>query len=734
MKKTYLAMAISSLIFSQIQANAQEVAEQKSKQVEVIEVTAAKISGLPQDTPLALSVMGGDDLIENGVNNVADIQNIAPGVSIGRDSFGVNLNIRGVTTTDTTSKGEQGIAFNVDGVPIGRPREQGAAFYDVNRVEILRGPQGTLYGKSSTGGVINVITNKPQFEFAAKADLEVGNYDARSMTAVVNVPMSDKFAMRAAVNSNKRDGYLETDDGSPARNDRDDLNYRLSGLYEFSEETSLLVTSSYGKIGGVGVGQVPLDTFYEKSGKAQRQIYGNPFGGNIDEEFSNITANFTTAFNGLTLNYVGGYRKYSADTISSSTYDVSRAADNQYDWSQYQGSVYTDSHEITLANSTDSALTWILGINWYYEDITESDHRWAAPADNATLAGSLNSIDPVNSTDHESKGLFGQANYALTDALTLTLGLRLSNDEVVRNGTFAPGPGPWPNAAGGTCIAPEDCIGFPNNATQSDDKLTYRLGFDYDIGAGMVYGSIATGYKAGGFNDFDPNLGPAEGPQAYEPESLTAYEVGYKGKLSDNLRLNSSLYYYDYAKAQISYVVFVEGSTVLFTRSEATKIWGWENELAWDITDFDSLDVSFTTASSEYNDFQSGQDLSVDWSGYSLDKVSDFTAMLTYSHMWELSNGGLVRARLNSRFNGGYTVSDFVSATQFEQDSFTRTDASVTYEDEDGRFSVTAFVSNLEDKLQILSAPSEYSAANPSTSIVSVSEPRLFGLRMSLKY
>ena len=170
-------------------------------------VTAEKKTETASKTPVALSVFTGDTLKEAGVVSIADIQNIAPGVSMGRDNFGVNINIRGVTSTDNTSKGDEGIAFNVDGIPIGRPIEEGLSFFDVSRVEVLRGPQGTLYGKSSTGGAINVITNKPSNEFEASGDFEFGNYNARRENAVVNFPLAEQFAVRVAVNANDRDGY-----------------------------------------------------------------------------------------------------------------------------------------------------------------------------------------------------------------------------------------------------------------------------------------------------------------------------------------------------------------------------------------------------------------------------------------------------------------------------------------------------------------------------------------------
>ena len=176
--------------------------------VQEVIVTAEKKSEVASKTPVAISAFNSEMLKEAGVVNVADIQNIAPSVQMGRDGFGVNINIRGVTSTDNTSKGDEGIAFNVDGIPIGRPIEEGLSFFDVERVEVLRGPQGTLYGKSSTGGAINVITNKPKDTFSASGDVEYGNYNARRADAVVNLPVTDQFSLRAAVNLNDRDGYL----------------------------------------------------------------------------------------------------------------------------------------------------------------------------------------------------------------------------------------------------------------------------------------------------------------------------------------------------------------------------------------------------------------------------------------------------------------------------------------------------------------------------------------------
>lgn len=732
--KAVLAVHASCLaLIGVASASHAQDAPDPATQVEDIVVTATKGNLTAQDTPIALSVVTGEVLQDRGVVSVADLQNVVPNVSVGRDGFGVNINIRGVTTTDTTSKGDQGIAFVVDGIAIGRPREQGVAFFDVSRVEVLRGPQGTLYGKSTTGGVVNVVTNRPSFVFGSNVDVEIGNYDTRRVSAAVNLPVTDRFALRAAVSSNQRDGWLDLSDGSPARNDQNDLAFRLSGLYDFSETTSLFVTATTGRVEGVGTGGVPLGVFLNASGDARRRGYGNPFGGDINEDFSNVTAEFNTRLGGVGLTYVGGHREYDSNTIGSGTADpAGQTPVPAYTWSQYRGTAATDSHEIRFSNADPGRLTWILGANWYREALTESDHNWSAPVTNPTLAGSLNGIDPVNSTDHESSGVFGQATFAVTERLNLIGGLRYSRDEVNRVGTFAPGPGPWPNASGGVCTAPDDCIGLPNNGAQSDEKLTYRVGADYHLNDdSMIYASVATGYKAGGFNDFDPSTG---GTGAYAPESLTAYEAGFKGEVRPGLTWNSSLFYYDYDGTQISSLVNISGNFVIYTRLVPTEIKGWENEIFWRSTDQDRFALTLTLSDSEYKSLQAGLFQNVDWSGLPLDKVADVTASLSYDHDWTLPNGGALTLSLATRYNSGYVVSNFVSAVQIEQDAFTRSDANLTYHDPDDRFTLGAFVRNIEDDLQLLGAPGTYDPANLNAGSVPVSEPRMFGVRLGVKY
>jgi iron complex outermembrane receptor protein len=718
-----------------------------------IVVTAEKKTETVSKTPVALSVYTGDALKSAGVTSISEIQNIAPGVTMGRDAFGVNINIRGVTTTDNTSKGDQGIAFNVDGIPIGRPIEEGLSFFDVNRIEVLRGPQGTLYGKSSTGGAINIITNKPTDAFEASGDVELGNYSTRRANMVINVPVTDQFAIRIAANSNNRDGYLKPNDGSAPRNDEDDLSARISALYTFAPNISFLLTYTGGTVGGLGQTQAVYNSVVNYSGAAQRAVYGNPFGGHIDDSYQNFNAEFNANAGPVHFTYDGAHLQYNAQDLTSSVNDPYGngpafqvgffppvpypGEPASYLWRDYRGDFTTNSHEIRLSNAAPGPVDWVLGANWYKEEIHESDHNWVAPYSDPTLENSVNGIDPVNQTTHTTYGVFGQATWHITDVWGLVLGLRDAHDDVVRVGTFAapwqqmPTGVPWPDPEGNPCKAPNDCIGTPNNGTESASKLTYRVGVNAQLTSNdLVYASVATGYKAGGFNDFAT---PANGP-TYDPEELTAYELGFKHAPAPNVRFSSDLFYYDYASDQISSLIYIGPSPVLATRSAATKIYGWENEVTWKISSHDILDGWLALEHSEYVDFLTGAQANVDWSGKSLDKTPAAVVLVGYTHIFDLSDGSNLQVRIGTKFSSSYYLSDFVDAIQYKQDSYHRTDLTANWTSASGKLTVQGYLRNIEDKMQAES----YTAATVPTVVdgatAAVSEPRTFGVRIGFKY
>lgn len=697
-------------------------------------VTAEKVVEPAYRIPIAMSVLSGAGLKSQGIVNVSDLTNSVPSVIVGRDAFGVNINIRGVTTTDNTSKGEQGIGFYVDGIMLGRPLEEGLAMFDLDRVEILRGPQGTLYGQSTTGGVINIITNQPADQFETSGDMEFGNYDAVRADGMVNVPVTDSIALRAAVNANRRDGYIKPDidyqpsdaqDDPTARNDQDDRAGRLSALFKLGPQTRLLLTGTAASVGGVGWASVPIPNVLNNSGSAQLNAYASPFAPHIADNLAMVNAQLDSNLGPVALTWIGGHLRFSANDLTSYTYDPATNSD-QYEWRDYFfRPATTDSQELHIANSRPGPWQWLAGVNWYREDIYESDHRFNAPVSDPTLAASTNAINPANHTVHNSKGAFGQTSYTIADRVRVTAGVRWSQDSLVRHGTFAAGP----FGVNGLCPSPppiQDCIGGPNDGSESANKVTYRFGLDYFATANqMIYGLVATGYKPGGFNDFDPvthRVAP------YQPESLTDFELGYKGRPSGVLELDSNVYYYDYARDQITSVVDVDNNFVVYTRSVPTRIYGWENQLKWRLSAADMLDASLTAMHSRYVSLEAGIMQNISWAGYSLDKTPGATASLGYTHDWGLGDHGSLRGHADIFYSTSYVTSDYIVAVQYRQPAYTRTDLTLTYTDSSGRYYMQGFVRNLENKVQLLTAEGQ------GNDDAAVSEPRFFGIRLGFNY
>ncbi len=760
-------LASASLLALTAHAQAQTTASDTAKAAKsddstVVVVTAFKRSQSTLSVPAAIDAITGNDLKTAGVTKIDDVQNLAPSVNVTRNGFGISTNIRGVTTTDTTSKGEQGVSFSIDGIYYGRPIQQGLAFFDVQRVEVLRGPVGTLYGKASTGGAINVITNKPSLTgFDANATVEYGNYDTRRVQAMVNMPLGDKWAIRVAGSVNERDGYLTPVNGTTAQgfyasaaglpklNDEDNQTGRVSVLFKPYSDMTFRVTATGGHVGGYGLGEGDgdiVDAAGEKANGAL-DILPNPVrAGKIDDNFNNLDGEWDFKLGGINVAYLTAYEHFHAhDPIPSDdnpkANDFSGFGASLFQLSDNRWNLHTVEHELRFSNADSGPIDYVIGLNYVRENINENSHVWNAPTGTYTNTATwANALDFVNKTTHTSAGLFGQATWHATSALDFVLGLRESEDELTRFGNSAIGPMnfntfppvPWYDPSGKPCVYPNACIGTLNNGDYKSSKLTYRAGLDYHLSStDMIYGSIATGYKAGGFNDYDPRV---FGPTPYAPEEMTAYELGYKGKPVSNLTYTTSLFYYDYKGDQISSRLLVNGSTLVFTRLVPATIYGWENEFAYRVSANTNLSLSTTMEHSEYKSFMAGALQNVDWKGKSLDSTPDLALTAGINHTVDLSGGSQLKLRGFTKYSSGYDLSDFVNAVQFKQKAFTRSDASLTYFPAKGHYDVELFVQNIENKIQKVGAPENYVAGIPNSTTFPISMPRFYGMRLNLSY
>ena len=226
----------------------------RAQVLEEIVVTAQKRAEGLQDTPVAVTAFTGEQLQQAGVFDAIGLSNVVPNVTIATEDArdAIFINIRGISQSERRNTSDPTTAFYMDGALVPRMSGINAYFYDVDRIEVLRGPQGTLYGRNSTSGVVNVITRKPDLE-AIGGDIQVGygNYDAVDVKGALNVPFSDSFGARVAFTYNERDGYR---DNSPVADgdDLDDIGVRGHLLWDISENTSLLLSADYYEHKGVG--------------------------------------------------------------------------------------------------------------------------------------------------------------------------------------------------------------------------------------------------------------------------------------------------------------------------------------------------------------------------------------------------------------------------------------------------------------------------------------------------
>ncbi|MDH7639262.1 TonB-dependent receptor [Sphingomonas oryzagri] len=752
-----------------------------SQQPGDIVVTALRRSESVLKVPAAISVLSGNDLKTVGVNTVNDIQNLVAGVNIGSGAFGTNVSIRGVTSTDQTSKGELGIAFNIDGAFVGRGQEEGVAFFDLERVEVLKGPQGTLYGRSSTGGAINIITKKPVLgEAGGYAKVEYGNYNAKRAEGAVNVPLGSMFAARFAGSFNDRDGYLKPVDtsvtgsplanngagpsnarlsanGLPAKNDQKDATGRASLLFKPSDNITATVIATVGHIGGDGNGTVTADALDHGD---PFHIVPNPVPSYVRENFQNFNEQLNWKFGNMQLDLLGNeqhFKDNSQNTTNGNPFDTGTpTAAGSFALDQYHGVFNTNQFEARISNVNPGFFEYVAGANYYHEKINESDHNWIAPLSStgglSDTSEWINSIDPVNTTEHKSYGIFGQVTLHPLEKIAIIGGLRYTHDESTRTGTFAVGGVPG-------CTYPNNCIGSVNNGFEKDHKITYKAGINFQATPrDLFYASVSTGFKAGGFNDFDPRTGTTA---PYGPESLTAYEIGYKGRPLEKLTITADAYYYDYSKDQINGLTLFPTPAgivgVLFTQLAPVKIYGVEGEAHYQLDRSTMLNVSLAYEHSKIVRLQTGYlgyltGAFADFSGYALPNTPHFVANLSATHSIDLGNGAELRLRAASKISSSYFLTDYANAVRYKQGSFTRSDASVTYVAAGDRYTIQIFVENIENKLQRTSGPGGYNgtyggftggqatpevpgSAFPENSVAyGVSTPRYFGVRLGVKF
>ncbi|MRW82771.1 TonB-dependent receptor [Pseudoduganella sp. FT26W] len=712
-------------------------------QIPEVSVTAQRAPALESKTPVAMSALSADQLTEAGIDNPSGIGARLPNVELDNLADGLRITIRGVSNADTTEKGDPSAAFLLDGIYIARPQIQNLSFYDLERVEMLRGPQGTLYGRNSTAGVVNVISKAPVNRFEAWLATEIGNYNSRKISAMLNVPVSAMLSLRAAVAWNQHDSYLTNGQHTTHTlgKDRDDLSARLSAKLKINRDATLLLRYDHSRVDDNNDSFVPDTNFYTGVAAGKPAWYGSGAGAQLTNGFvppnaapeqgyahkttSGISADLTWDLGPATLNYTGSHRSYDHDALANFYYRVAPTLALGVR-QNFSGEYTQNSHELRLATNGDGPLSAQAGLYYFREQSSQT----YVFRDLQPLGLPPYYVFPHGPTIATSKALFGQATYRLGDKLRATAGARYTDDRKSRVGST--------NFQQGAVFNPATDFALLNAASMGTHQTTWRLGADYDLApATLLYAAVATGYKAGGFNDgclagtvqlglgCPTALAVPSNTLIYQPETVRSYEGGVKTRFWDNrASLNLSAFHYDYRNLQLSGVAIVAGAPRFVTANAGeASVKGLEAEGQLALSPQDR--VSYAAALLDAHYVRYSPDSVHDWAGNKLDRSPAHTLTLGYEHSFALPDGELA-AGLRSRRSASSIIAVPTQLLQYRIPAYTESDATLHYRPRKAQWSVLARVKNIENKVRPL--------AIDSFGMTVPSDPRTVDVRVDYRF
>jgi iron complex outermembrane receptor protein len=736
-----LAAALAGLAWHGAQAQTAPQAAADGAIQEVI-VTAQRTAAPESATPVAMSVLTGEQLGKLGLDDPMAIGARLPNTYLEYGNDGLRITIRGVSNADNTEKGDPSAAFMVDGVYVARPQSQTVSFFDVDRIEVLRGPQGTLYGRNTTAGVVHVISKAPVPYFEGEAHAELGSYDSRKLGATVNVPAGESLALRAALTSNRRDSFLRNGQGTPYHlgMDRDDWAARLSAKLALGKDGSLLLRYEHAQNNASNDDSLPDTNFWRGAEQGTPVWFDAPASQRLTNAFiapnmrpeqgythkttSALSAELNWDLGPLTASYLGSHRDFSSDYLYNYYYRVlpTVAIGLRHDFS---GDYNQDSHELRFATKAGGRLDAQGGLYWFRED-----------ANNHYV---YRDMEPIGLTPYyvwdivpsvsRSRAVFGQATYALTERLRLTAGARYNEDGKSRVGTTG-----YQQAR---TYNPATDLRALVHGELSTHKATWRLGADYDLMPGaLLYASAATGFKAGGFNDGcvagEERLGVrcaiGAAPAAelvYAPETVRSYEAGAKLRFWQNrARLNVAAFHYDYRNLQLSSVAFRNGSPLYVTSNAGQAIVnGLEAEGQLRPTPQDRIDYALTFTDAHYAQYS--PDGVHSWAGVKLDRTPTRTLSLGWEHRFGLPGGALV-AGIHTRAASATLLTVPAKALRYTVPGHLESDLRLAWEPLGAPWTVQARVRNLENEVRPTSVNS-FGMALPGA-------PRTADLRVDYRF
>lgn len=604
--------------------------------LEQIIVSSRKVEESLQTVPLSVSAFSEKNLQSKGIQTITDVGNFSPNVQfentspISGSSSALVTFIRGIGQTDYTIASEAGVGLYIDGIYYARNVGGVVDLLDIARVEILKGPQGTLFGRNTIGGAINIVTKKPFNEFRVKGDITTGGYNQFNVRATVDIPLTDKLFSTISVSDKNQDGfvnripYLGENNGDiqilgfgkysvldPTSDlgNENNTTFRAKLAYYPSDKVRVTLSGDYSTVRENGAPNSLTEIFGHNDPASlvatynasiagltpftvDGQLIANPNTTPYDERFltNDPFTQYGTAGTGTEIDGYGGSLTIDVDLSDQITFksitsyrDLFSIFGEDADFSP----LIIDHHlfdmeqdqftqEFQLTGSNDK-MNWVAGAYYFQED--------GFLINNVPLGGGILQINGGGFVDTKSYAGFGQLNYNLTDKLSLTGGIRYTTDDKGFVGTERDN-----NLFYGQLEAigafPSEAFPDPNdkgqlyplgNHSETFNSLDFRAGLEYQMNKdAMVYFSFAEGFKSGGFTT--RLTGPVLDVPRFDPEEADTYELGIKTQFNNNFRINAAAFYTDYTNLQI---VVQRGISPFLENAAEAEIRGIELDMNW---------------------------------------------------------------------------------------------------------------------------------------------------------
>jgi iron complex outermembrane recepter protein len=628
-------------------------------------VTAQRREERLRDVPLSITVLNDEQLQSVGATNIQDLSELTPGLRIDRNAQATQPSMRGVSTSITTVGTDNPVAVYVDGVY--QQSQQAGTFElgDIRRIEVLKGPQGTLFGRNATAGAIEIFTLSPEFTFNGKLAVSHGSFNDVNVNAFVTGPITDKLAFSLAGEIHNNDGYYHDIVNGKPTGGLDSHLFRGKLLFQPTDNLKVTLT---GYISG------------REDGSAQ----GFPLNGNtvalkvpgaiVPTKIYDIAANLSgsdTRSYGTNLNAQWDLEMGTFTSISAySRWETQNNTDGDFAWVPGNGQQYRSivneqgvqgvSQELNFSSRKFGALRFVTGM-YFYAGYGEFD-----PIRVLNDIGSVSDISIYSRQSFRAGAVYGEGTYDLTDRLAIVAGLRYNRETRDLRGALVASLAPPP---------PEPLLGRRTDSSQTPRvSIKYKATEDTNL-----YFTFSKGFKSGTYNTtaVTPPI------QSVAPEELTGYEVGAKSRLGP-VDLSAAAYYYDYSNIQVSALSLINGVALTQIQNAASaRVYGSDIESAVRFSENIKLSAGLSLLDAKYNSFPNASVLVpnadglgnrtvvVDATGSYLPKAPTMTLNLTPIYNTELAGGNL-----NLSATVYYSAKYFFEPTnRIDQPSYTLIDA-----------------------------------------------------------